>query len=447
MGRTIPIEQVIFHRTIDPNGSLFWWNGEPYRAVRRHHQAFTLRLFQSGIVDDLVRRGLLVPTEVTDWALKGYSLVLRHKRVPFISLFNEWNASMFRDAALAQLDLETVLESHGLMLQDGHTDNTLFDGTQPIFVDFCSIVPNIAARVWEAEDEYRRNFVNPLRLLSTGQSELLRDTMRNDRLGVPHHIAHPSTPPPLPPSVQTQWAIRAKTSARANLPESTFAWLKRQQRSVQRTVANRDSAAHVIRMNRLAAIREEVSRMTFPTTRSNAPGTAEQPSVSTETLRAVIDRLRPASVLDLDGTTSCARVVAQMGIATAMFAPSVPDSTQAYIAAISEGYPLLPVHIVSRQPDCEPAWIGDSGDLDDRYRADLVLALCLHPPHSVDRQTQLLKRIQQFTNRWILLTHEWIDEALHACFSLRESWDGMVLCERPSWTHRAANPTLGGNRG
>lgn len=437
--RAIPLAETAFHWTIDPNGRLFWWNGEPYRAIRHHHRDFTLRLFRSKIVDRLVGRGLLVPTEITDWRISGYSLVLKHQRVPFISLFNEWNAAMLQDAALAQLELEIALEPLGLMLQDGHTDNTLFDGSRPVFVDFCSIVPNIATRVWEAEDEFRRNFLNPLRLLHEGQFELVRATMRPDRLGVPHHVADPAAGLPDPPPWPTQWASHAKKIARANLPEPVFVWLKRQQRAVQRARAKNDQTAPALREERLARLRDEIAALSFPA--ANLGDAASDAPTPIEPLHSLFTRLHPVSILVLNGNRSIARLAARQGVATAIFTPTEAASRRAYLEARAEGYPLLPVHIGPGYPAGDPAWLDPARDLDKRYRADLVLAADLRPPSNAAQQVQLLEQIQRYARRWVLLDNRWLSESLAACFQHATLEQGWLVCERrPGIDRLSANP-------
>ena len=48
---------------------------------------------------------------------------------------------MLRDAALLTLDLNIALLDYDCMLQDAYPWNVLFDSSQPVFVDFTSIVP------------------------------------------------------------------------------------------------------------------------------------------------------------------------------------------------------------------------------------------------------------------------------------------------------------------
>lgn len=48
---------------------------------------------------------------------------------------------MLKDAALLHIDLFIRLGRHGLVFKDWHPYNILFKGTNPVFVDFGSIIP------------------------------------------------------------------------------------------------------------------------------------------------------------------------------------------------------------------------------------------------------------------------------------------------------------------
>lgn len=71
---------------------------------------------------------------------QNFDLVLDQKRIPFISYPHEWSTEMFRQAALLQLRLNLALLEAELTLKDSHPWNVLFDGPQPYFVDFTSLI-------------------------------------------------------------------------------------------------------------------------------------------------------------------------------------------------------------------------------------------------------------------------------------------------------------------
>ena len=88
----IPIKEVDYHPNsfCDSGGRVFWWKNELYRGIKEPHLPFCKKLFEEGIVQRLIEKEFLVQTELTNLTLNGYPLVLKHRRVPFVSYANEW---------------------------------------------------------------------------------------------------------------------------------------------------------------------------------------------------------------------------------------------------------------------------------------------------------------------------------------------------------------------
>ena len=89
-------DQVAFHpfSNGDWSGRVFSWGGGLYRAIGWERAPFYERLFSEGALRDLMRRQLLVHTEIADLELEGYALVLKHRTVPFVSHCYEWCGEM-----------------------------------------------------------------------------------------------------------------------------------------------------------------------------------------------------------------------------------------------------------------------------------------------------------------------------------------------------------------
>jgi hypothetical protein len=68
---------------------------------------------------------------------------LRHEKF-LITYPHEWPPNMFKDAVLFHLDLLVHLHRYGITLKDGLPENILFDGIRPVFIDFFSILPEVA---------------------------------------------------------------------------------------------------------------------------------------------------------------------------------------------------------------------------------------------------------------------------------------------------------------
>jgi hypothetical protein len=159
----------------DPNGRVFWLEGNVYRAITKRASGLYRNLFETGVIDRLIRKGL-IETEITPLSLDGYELVLRHRTLPFQAYCFEWCNEMLKDAALLTCDLNLELVSHGLMTQDAHSWNILYDGPTPKFVDFGSIIP-LSDHVKQISNWYKNFqdfFLYPLYLMLAGKGELAR---------------------------------------------------------------------------------------------------------------------------------------------------------------------------------------------------------------------------------------------------------------------------------
>src|SRR5712692_4244807 len=164
-------DEVVFHPFSfgDWSGRVFSWDGGLYRAISGERAPFYERLLSQGTLRDLMRRQLLVDTEITDLELDGYALVLKHRTIPFVSHCYEWCGEMLKAAALSVLELERELLKHGLTLQDAHPYNVLFDGPTPVWVDLGSLVPVCHGEPWQAYEEFPAYFTRPLKIMAAGR--------------------------------------------------------------------------------------------------------------------------------------------------------------------------------------------------------------------------------------------------------------------------------------
>jgi hypothetical protein len=127
----------------DTEGESFRSGHRILRGIYRGHAARVRDVLGICTSNDLFSHGIIGTTELSSdpYPELGYEMVLEHDRVEFVTYPHEWSASMFKDAALFHVDLFERLSSHGLTLKDWHPYNVLFRGTEPVFVDFTSIVP------------------------------------------------------------------------------------------------------------------------------------------------------------------------------------------------------------------------------------------------------------------------------------------------------------------
>lgn len=117
----------------DNRGKVFMDSDEIKRIISDDYKSKAKELFNfyQGHLTHLN----LVKTSITD---EGN---LSHKKLP-ISYPFEWTPSMFKEVLFFTINLFKELEKHKLTLKDALPENILFDSTNPVFVDFLSLVFN-----------------------------------------------------------------------------------------------------------------------------------------------------------------------------------------------------------------------------------------------------------------------------------------------------------------
>lgn len=113
----------------------------------------------------LVRTRLLeVDSVPASLAADGWTAVLEHQRIPFISYPSEWCFGMLRDAALLHLELLEAALDENLILQDATPFNVQWDGVRPVFIDLPSFVPLAPGQPWIGYRQFCELFLYPLML-------------------------------------------------------------------------------------------------------------------------------------------------------------------------------------------------------------------------------------------------------------------------------------------
>ena len=159
-------------RFLDPLGRVFEYEGEFYRAIYPHKIEYVQSLFERGIIDRLVQKGLIVETRITEFKLNGYGLILWHRRIPFLTRPEEWSRKFLRDAALCGIELNLELLPFGLGTIDFHCANIQQQGRcSPVWIDLGSICPlNSIDQGKGALSELQKYYLRPLYLLSQNKN-------------------------------------------------------------------------------------------------------------------------------------------------------------------------------------------------------------------------------------------------------------------------------------
>lgn len=158
----------------DEAGRVFIYKNRIFRGVSGDAAGIVNDLFKQGIAADLIRRGFIPNTWISEIRIKGFPLVLEQELLPVMTYSYEWTFTMLRDAAELVLNFRDALNEYGYDLKDAHPDNIAFKGTLPIWIDICSIVRMSERAIWVAQKRYIQSFLYPLRIWSLYGEEIAR---------------------------------------------------------------------------------------------------------------------------------------------------------------------------------------------------------------------------------------------------------------------------------
>jgi len=149
-------------------GRIFRWKGRLFRAIREEHRDNVQQLFSSGLVDALVREGLLIHSQPTAYEMDECEFVIEHQMIDVVSYPREWSFSMFKDAALLILRVNEVAIGFGYQLKRCHAYNVRFVGERPLYFDLESFIPfQKSTRSMLAVDEFIRTYKYPILIWSS----------------------------------------------------------------------------------------------------------------------------------------------------------------------------------------------------------------------------------------------------------------------------------------
>ena len=417
----ICVDEISFHPHSygDPDGRLFWWNGDLYRGISHDRTPFFQDLFRQGILQKLVERGVLVDSEPVPLNLEGYGMVLRHRCIPFVSYPHEWCAPMFKSAALAYLDLVSELARAGLVLKDTHPWNLLFEGCQPVYVDLTSIKLVTDGFRCIANDKFYHYYVYPLLLMSQGQERLVRHLLpdyegisRADFDMLTQTTSLPFTP--LGRGVASALKDRVPKACRGPLKSG----LKSARSFFGRRPGSKPSALESIHK-----LKDVITNIPLPESPDRkSPSLAQLTWPATENkLNEIIAELRPRSILavgrelpDPAETTSC-------GSQLVYFDGNSTHISRLYHHAFEKKLPLLPLVIDFTDPTPSR---GLSSHLSIsaavRLRCELVIVRGLVKRLVAERHLrfdQIVDGAAELSKRWLMIDYAPFDSCERAFYA------------------------------
>lgn len=175
----------------DPAGFVYSRGGTVLRQVEPSYLPHYEALRSTGLFDELISAGLLLPAEEVslDQAATGTAArVLRPERVPFLSYCYEWPFSLYQDAALLTLEVQRRALKRGLTLKDATPYNVQLVDGRVVLIDHLSFELREEGSPWVAYRQFCESFLAPLVLMATRDARL-RDLLRVHYEGIPLDLA------------------------------------------------------------------------------------------------------------------------------------------------------------------------------------------------------------------------------------------------------------------
>jgi 2-polyprenyl-3-methyl-5-hydroxy-6-metoxy-1,4-benzoquinol methylase len=401
----------------DPNGRVLKLDGQIYRAITSNQASFYKELFEKGIVQKLIERKLLVDTQISSLKIDGYELTLKHRTIPFVSFAHEWCDVMLKDAALLHIELLIELNEYALTSQDGVHLNILFDGSQPVFVDFCSIVLADRKSYWPgiAYERFRNNFIFPVSIMSLGYRHLARSWIKNTYY-IDANIIRAEMElfsRQIPAIAKVSRNNKVLNLAKLFIPTGIKPRAKQAFNSIKSKFVATDVSS---RLNFLQVLKQEVESLNLPSLKidqfrcydnffSSFNPTSEW-TRKQESIYKVLSTLRPNSVLDVDSNQGWyAQLAARCGSQVVAFDTEEACVRKLYADAQENNLYILPLVM-----DWTSANFNLSNDffapITERFAGDMVLGLnfvhhvVFNPYIGLER---LWKRLSSLSKRWVLV--------------------------------------------
>jgi ribosomal protein L11 methylase PrmA len=358
----------------DPSGFVSIRDGVVYRHVnecyRLHYEHFT----RSGLAEDLMGSGLLIPSEEIPTASTGQApyKVLRTERIPFISYPYEWSFSQLRDAALLTLRVQKRALKFGMSLKDASAYNVQFYRGRAVFIDTLSFEVYVEGRPWVAYRQFCEHFLAPLALMAAKDirlSQLFRVFMD----GIPLDLA--SKLLPLRSRLKPSLAMHVHLHARAQRRYADRRAVKTtRQLSRAALLGLLDNLAGSVRALHWAPVGD------WSEYYSDTNYTQEAIAEKERLVASMLERLGPSTVWDLGANTGrFSRLASSKGILTMAFDADPGAVEKNYLAngSTPDGN-LLPLVVDFTNPSPNMGWAGaERLSLQARGPADVALALAL----------------------------------------------------------------------
>ena len=157
-----------------------------YRYIFHEYKAEYENLMQSGLYEELTKKGLLIEHQEIELDTddpKVYKL-LHPSQIPFQSYPFEWSYIQWRKAILAYLRINNIALKYGMILKDATPYNFYLTGGKAVMFDTSSFIFFRDNDSWNAYRQFCEEFLSPIVLMHYNGSEWSKLSMANLR-GIP----------------------------------------------------------------------------------------------------------------------------------------------------------------------------------------------------------------------------------------------------------------------
>lgn len=390
----------------DPSGFLYREDGVLYRQVNRVYQEHYEMLMESGLYDELVGDGLLIPHQEVERASKSAEahVVLMPEEIEFVSYPYEWSFGELKQAALLTLRVQRRAMEHGMTLKDASAYNVQFHGGDPLLIDTLSFERLKPGEPWVAYRQFCQHFLAPLALMAY-RDVRLGGLLREHIDGVPLQLAKELLPRRTLLNLSLLFHVHLHASA--------------ERRFAGRDVKEERSRIGGMGLRSLEGIIDDLTRAVRGLTwePGGSPwadyysfhGYGERALAAKEELVAdFIDRAQPDTCWDLGANTGrFSRLASSRGAYTVAFDVDPAAVERAY-RSVRENQEnnLLPLVMDLTNPSPALGWGHEERkSLRERGPADLVMALALMHHLAIGNNVPLDRLVDYFADlgRWLLI--------------------------------------------
>lgn len=390
----------------DPAGFLFIEDGYLYRQINPTGFDDYFTLINSGLLEDLLTAGLLIPhEEITTYDQESppEKIVIKPEEISFISYPYEWSFSQLKDAAELTLKIQKFAIRRGMSLKDCSAYNIQFLRGKPILIDTLSFERYHEGEPWAAYRQFCQHFLAPLALMAFTDvrlSQLLRVYID----GIPLDLASKLLPKKtsLNLSLNLHIHLHAKSQARYS------------DKKIEPNKEHRQLKEHQL-LGMIESLQSGIEKLNWKPDKTDwadyeqfhnySPAALKQKQ---EVVENYLTRSQSSMVWDLGANTGkFSRIATQQNINTISFDLDPGAVELNYLEAVKRGdHHLLPLVSDLTNPSPGLGWAHEERQsLLDRGPADTVMALALIH-HLVIGNNVPLEKLAQFFSKvcnWLII--------------------------------------------